>query len=179
MIKAIIKWGSNLLFTFVVLLMVIFSISNIQAKRNPGKIPSLFGYSKLTVLSSSMSPVFKAGDTIITKEIIGKDVKINDVITFKKPGNTSVYVTHRVVDIIETEDGLFFETMGDYTKVKDDELVPSENVVADYVFHIPYFGFVENFISSAPGLIIFLSIPVSYFLLVEVKKHMNKQKKVK
>ena len=52
---------------------------------NPGKVPSVGGYSPLIVLTDSMYPDIKSGDLIFVKQIDAKDVKVDDVIAFFDP----------------------------------------------------------------------------------------------
>lgn len=82
---------------------------------NPGKPPSLFGYTPMIVLSPSMDPLFTEGDMIIVQTVDPATVNEGDVITFFDPASTSDSVlTHRVIDIYEKDGKRYAVTAGDF-----------------------------------------------------------------
>ena len=89
---------------------------------NPGKPPSLFGYTPMIVLSPSMDPLFTEGDMIIVETIDPDAVAKGDVITFFDPASTSDSVlTHRVIDIYEKDGKRYAVTAGDFNANNDYE----------------------------------------------------------
>ena len=46
------------------------------------QVPSIFGYSIVTVLTSSMSPEYPAGSVVVLKSVSPEDVKVGDIIAF-------------------------------------------------------------------------------------------------
>jgi signal peptidase len=126
-----------------------------------------------------MSGVIEGGDIIITTKIEPEDVKLDDIITFYDPkGNGTSVVTHRVIEI-ETKDGkLVFTTVGDVVMneniekygTKEEipeevmksivEVVPEEKVISKYSFRIPVLGHVSLFMSTIPGFIVCVLVPL-------------------
>ena len=89
---------------------------------NPGKPPSLFGYTPMIVLSPSMDPLFTEGDMIIVQTVDPATVNEGDVITFFDPASTSDSVlTHRVIDIFEKDGKRYAITAGDFNANNDYE----------------------------------------------------------
>ena len=89
---------------------------------NPGKPPSLFGYTPMIVLSPSMDPLFAEGDMIIVQTVDPATVNEGDVITFFDPASTSDSVlTHRVIDIYEKDGKRYAVTAGDFNANNDYE----------------------------------------------------------
>ena len=89
---------------------------------NPGKPPSLFGYTPMIVLSPSMDPLFTEGDMIIVQTVDPATVNEGDVITFFDPASTSDSVlTHRVIDIYEKDGKRYAVTAGDFNANNDYE----------------------------------------------------------
>lgn len=87
---------------------------------NPGKPPSLFGYTPMIVLSPSMDPLFTEGDMIIVQTVDPAAVNEGDVITFFDPASTSDSVlTHRVIDIYEKDGKRYAVTAGDFNANSD------------------------------------------------------------
>jgi len=73
--------------------------------------------------TNSMDPIIDIGSNSI--EIIPKserDVKIGDIISYKSNVFDGIII-HRVVDISEDKDGLYYVTKGDNNAVKDPEKV--------------------------------------------------------
>lgn len=89
---------------------------------NPGKPPSLFGYTPMIVLSPSMDPLFTEGDMIIVQTVDPATVNEGDVITFFDPASASDSVlTHRVIDIYEKDGKRYAVTAGDFNANNDYE----------------------------------------------------------
>jgi len=52
------------------------------------------------VESGSMIPTLNIGDVIIVKGINPKDIKVNDIIVYKRiRDNEIIYIVHRVIEI--------------------------------------------------------------------------------
>lgn len=114
----------NVIFYAIILLVLLFSISNIRAKNEKDRIPNIFGIGYLNVLSDSMEgnyeDSFNVGDMIIVKtasEDRIANLKVGDIVTFydnNLAANTGVSTalnTHRIV-YIDKEANLFY-TVGD------------------------------------------------------------------
>jgi signal peptidase I len=95
-IKNIFKITENIFLYMVLVITVILIIVTVRS-RFKGEQPSIFGYKIYEVQSGSMTPTINVGSLIIVKQINPKDIKTNDIITYK--GSTQSLVTHRVVDI--------------------------------------------------------------------------------
>jgi signal peptidase len=106
--------------------------------------PRLIGGVPLTVLSGSMVPTFNPGDLVITKPVDAKDLKRGDIITFQPKSDDPSLITHRVISIGTTLAGKeVIVTKGDANNAQDPSIMP-EQVKGEYVYRIPYLGFVAN-----------------------------------
>lgn len=106
--------------------------------------PRIIGGVPLTVLSGSMVPTFNPGDLVITKPVDAKDLKRGDIITFQPKSDDPTLITHRVVSIGTTLAGKeVLVTKGDANNAQDPSIAP-EQVKGQYVYRIPYLGFVAN-----------------------------------
>jgi len=177
MIKKIFKWVGNILFLLLIFIVASSFYSALQAKRNPGHIPSIMGYRLMTVLSGSMSPVIEAGDMIVAKNIDPENIEIGDVITYRVDQDT--FVTHRVMEITEQEGKLAFKTKGDANNIDDQSLVTPEQVIGSLAFRIPYGGYISNFVRSPIGFILFILIPIILLIGGEIKSIIKELKKDK
>ena len=128
---------------------------------NKDEVPSIGGVFPLIVLTDSMKDEIAGGDLIICHQIDAEDVEEKMIISFIDPaGNGTSIVTHRVIEIIENENGLFFRTKGDYNPTEDKELVPAANLVGVYDMKIPGMGSVAMFMQSSTGLVVCVVLPI-------------------
>jgi signal peptidase len=160
-------------------MLIVNVIMIVNSYANKDEAPSVGKYIPFIVQSGSMSGVIEGGDIIITTKIEPEDVKLDDIITFYDPkGNGTSVVTHRVIEI-ETKDGkLVFTTVGDVVMneniekygTKEEipaevmksivEVVPEEKVISKYSFRIPVLGHVSLFMSTIPGFIVCVLVPL-------------------
>jgi len=106
--------------------------------------PRLIGGVPLTVLSGSMVPTFNPGDLIITKPVDAKEVKRGDIITFQPKSDDPALITHRVVSVGTTLAGKeVIVTKGDANNAQDPSIM-TEQIKGEYVYRIPYLGFLAN-----------------------------------
>ncbi|WP_051569425.1 signal peptidase I [Alkaliphilus transvaalensis] len=172
------KWISNGFIGLLVILVMATVFSNLQARKNPNKIPTLMGYSPMSVLTGSMRPMLEPGDMIITKNVAAEEIEVGDVITYRVDSYT--LVTHRVIAIIEENGRINFQTQGDANNTIDQSLVTPEALVGSLVFRIPKGGYLVNFTRSPIGFLVCIIIPVLLLIGPEVKKilfEVGKEKK--
>lgn len=122
-----VKIALNVVFYILILLVLLFSISNIRAKNKNDQIPNIFGKGYLNVLSDSMTgdneDSFNTGDMIIVKIANKKNIsklEVGNIVTFydyrlaSNKGAGSALDTHRIVYIDKTSnDSYVYYTVGD------------------------------------------------------------------
>ena len=115
--KNVLKFSASAFLVMLVLLCVYtFVVTDILKK----DYVNVFGYSYFVVATGSMSGTIEVDDIIFVK--ITKDVKINDIVTFKnKDGDI---ITHRLIKY----DGSRYITKGDINNVSD-EAVSKEQII--------------------------------------------------
>lgn len=127
-VKKILTIVLNVLFYLFIAFLFIFAIANLNGKEN--NVPNLFGYSFMSVQSTSMEgnedDSFNKGDLVITKSInedMIAELKVGDVITFKDYNldpQTNQLNTHRIVYIgTNTEGHKYYILQGDEVKTKN------------------------------------------------------------
>jgi len=167
LVKKILKFTGNIFFAFLIIAAASSLYYGIQARRNPHVIPSIFGYKPMSVLSGSMRPLLEPGDMIVVKDIKPTDVSNGDVITYKVDETT--LVTHRVVNIVETNGEVMFETKGDANNTEDGGLVTSKQLVGALAFNIPKGGYLTSFVRSPYGFVLLILIPIFLLIIGEIK----------
>lgn len=114
------------------------------------------------VLSDSMEPAIGAGDVVIVNSVPPDAVEDGDIITYER--RTNSIVTHRVVDVQESNQGMEFRTKGDANENADPGTVDESQVLGKVMFSIPLLGYVVSFASTKQGLLLLVIVPG--FLLV-------------
>lgn len=112
-------------------------------------LPSLFGYSIVTVLSGSMEPEFSPGDMLLIKA--QKDYEVGDIVTYE---DQSSYVTHRIIE----EDQDSYLTKGDANNAPDGKRIPKENIYGAVHLVIPGVGNLVLFLKSPFGILVMIII---------------------
>ncbi len=130
-------------------------------------------FSLYTIISPSMEPNINVYDVILDTRVDDpKTIKVGDVITFISTGSLSngMTITHRVVEVIENEDGLFFRTKGDNNQTPDAALVLSENVLGKTLLKIPQLGRVQFLLANKGVWFIVILIPACGIIIYDLIK---------
>ncbi len=168
-----------IIWVFVVFSMVIsLVVLSSTAFNNDGTgVPSLGGYSLITVQSDSMKPEFSKGSLIIVKKATAEQrtqYKEGDIITYFdfNDDGSHIFVTHRV---IKAE----VHAVMDYTVIGDNkefdltggagELIHSTDVLGHYTgVAIPGVGAFLDFIKQPVGFGLLIILPLLAFFLYEL-----------
>jgi signal peptidase len=146
-------------------IIILNSVLIVRSFTDPDHIPSVFGVSPVIVLSGSMHPTFDAGDMILIQEKDPDALKVGDVICFIKEDSETA-VTHRIVEVTESEGRTAYVTQGDFTMTPDRVPVYPEEVEGVYTGTIfPGLGNVAVFLQTPLGIIVFVACPVLLFFL--------------
>lgn len=111
-------------------------------------VPRLTGSTPYTVLTGSMIPSMPPGTTVVVKPLPFDEIQVGDVITYQLNSGEPEVVTHRVVGIDVTEDGLRLETKGDNNAAPDPSLVREEQVRGKVWYWLPVVGYFSSSITN-------------------------------
>jgi signal peptidase len=100
------------------------------------------GYEPVAVYSGSMVPTLKVGSVAFDRAVPGSSVHVGDVITFRNPYLRDRLVTHRVIRILHTPEGLAYRTRGDANRDRDPWTVRLPDRVGRVSFSVPVAGYV-------------------------------------
>lgn len=159
----------NILFYTIIIVLVLFSIANIQIKRE-NDIANIFGIGFLAVQSDSMEGnqqnSFNQGDLIFVKLLDDESkssLKIGDVVTFYDM-SIREFNTHRIVDI-DHEIGAVI-TKGDKATANDTPMLIN-SILATHTMTIPNLGNAIDYIQSPVGFLLFVILPVFILFVFE------------
>ena len=133
-------WGIVIAVFYLLCALTIWLAVDTFVLKSP--VPSVFGYSALTVKTGSMSGTIEIGDLIIIKDT--GDYEIGDIVTFLQKSD-SIPTTHRIID--SREDGSFI-TKGDANNVQDALPVSKDIILGEVVKVLPEVGLFAERIQS-------------------------------
>ena len=170
--KKVLKVIVNIAAWIIVFLALFVTILVFSSSTNSG-VPNLLGYIPLTVESDSMSPTFKVGDLIISKQI--DDITAlnqGDVITFWTIiDGQKVKNTHRIVEISERDGIRSFVTRGDNNPVDDESQVYAGDIIGKWTeTKLSGAGTAMAFLRTKVGFFVCILIPMAIFFLIELYK---------
>lgn len=181
-ISTIISYSCLIILIIIGLIFTLYVV-DVKIQQSKGGIAKpLFG--AYVIISGSMEPNIHVYDVVVSKRVDTSELKEGDVITFYSNDNRfyGVTVTHRIVEVIDAEKGIF-RTKGDANNISDDALTIKENIVGKVVMRIPQLGRVQFFIASKGGWLLVILIPcltiISYDIVKIVKLTAKKTQKKK
>lgn len=149
---------------------------------NQEQVPGIGGMVPMIILTDSMQPEFSSGDLIVCHTEDPENVQTGDIICFFDPaGNGSTTVTHRVTAVTTDENGNpQWTTKGDANNTEDSVIVPAENLVGVYQFHLSGIGNVAMFMQTTQGLIICVICPIILLIGYDmIRRRMYEKEKKK
>ena len=126
--------------------MLVYNVSLIiQSITKPNETPSFFGIKMYVIISGSMQPELNIGDVVIVKNIDKDELKVEDVISFRKGQSV---VTHRISEIVTVEGETQYRTKGDNNNSADAYDIDQSLVIGVAKFKIPYIGLPSVWLSE-------------------------------
>lgn len=126
-------------------------------------VAAAMGLRPVVLVSGSMTPTMPTGTIVVTRPIVGADVRVGDVLTVPR-GDSKDLVTHRVTDITYVDGHWSAELQGDANRTVDPHRYDvTEARVA--IAHVPKLGrllgpqFAPMLIAGTAALVIIALIP--------------------
>ncbi len=167
----VISWTCLCLLILIATCIIWYVVSaKIYAAKGEKYIPY---FSLYTIISPSMEPHIKVYDVILDTRVDDPaDIKVGDVITFISSGSLSagMTITHRVVDIVNTDEGLRFITKGDNNETPDGAAVLPENVLGKTLLKIPMLGRIQFLLANKGAWIIVVMLPALGIIIYDLIK---------
>jgi signal peptidase len=126
------------------------------------------------VMSGSMEPAIQTGDVIFVYDRDPSTIEEGDVITYNLDGQRTEVTTHRVVDIVENEEGQrVFVTKGDANEEPDPYRVPPDAVIGvmptdGIPARVPFLGHALLFAQSKFGIALLVFVPAGLLVVTEL-----------
>lgn len=116
-------------------------------------VPTVRGWTPLTVLTGSMLPKIRPGDVVVMEPVDGRTVRVGDVVAYRPADSTQTLITHRVIEVRRAGDSHGEDQVivkGDNNDTPDEPLVASQ-VVGRLVYVAPGIGF---FVSTVGKIVV-------------------------
>ncbi len=134
------------------------------------------GYPVVVVEGVSMETTYIQGDLLVLKGIPVQDIKLGDVVVYRRTVN-SMLIVHRVVAIKTISGGFYFTTQGDNRQTNpspDYPDVPAEDIVGTVIYHVAALGNVVLALQSPIGLVLSGGLIIVILLLDVFKDEAKK-----
>ena len=157
------------LFRTIVTIILVILIAVIVTQRVSNNQKAIAGFRVFNVITESMVPEYKVGDTILTKTVNPSELKIGDDITYmgKKDPFKGMIITHRIVKIEKQEDGKYsIQTKGLANDIEDPEINESQ-VYGKVIYKIKTISFLNGIIGNLFGMYFAIFIPFGIITFVE------------
>jgi signal peptidase len=162
----------------LIFMLALFIIITVSISYRKGKVPKVFGYSYMIVLTGSMAPDINIDDFIMVKE--SSIYNVNDRVSFYYDidnNGTLEIVTHRIKAI---KDGIY-TVQGDAARENDKQEITKNKIIGKVVFKSTFLGqiFSLNFIRNKNyifGIIILSLFIFGGYQIVHIVK-LSKEKK--
>lgn len=162
-------------FFLLVAFILILSFANAVRK---GEVPTIFNRAVFIVLTPSMEDTLMEGDMILV-DTEPDMYTVGDIITFRRPDQTNMIITHRIVDIQSINGESLYTTKGDNNQISGDyEINFSEDyIIGKYVSKSALVGGIYNLI-FAGGINLIFFIIVLVFVIIGAMEVSNIIKQV-
>lgn len=131
--------------------------------------PSAIGAeASYVVLSDSMQPTFAAGDIVVVRDTDADSLSAGTVISFRTDGTEQRRITHRIVEVEQTDDGVQYRTKGDANEDVDSDPVTPEQVIGTVWFHVPLVGRLVAFAGTTMGTVALVVVPAVLLVVNEI-----------
>lgn len=173
--KQLLKKIANIIIDILVVLILIVSILVVMlslTSKSSG-VPNIFGIAPLSVQTGSMEDTLNPGDLIFCSVTeVDEEYQQGDIVTFPIEINgESVLNTHRIVEVVEDDNIIYYRTQGDNEETNpepDKELQTASTIVAKYTgTKIPGLGNVLSFIRTQLGFFLCILLPMIIFFIYE------------
>lgn len=155
---SVLKKITNILSWVIIAFLVILIIFVMAAKAN-NKVPKIFGYGMLKLISGSMEPTYMTDDYILIKSVEKEPLKEGDVIAFYSidPHIMGKINTHRIVEI---KDNGEMVTKGDNNSSVDRTTVTKDRVVGKVIKQFPVMTFLGRWLGKTWVIITIVCLAV-------------------
>jgi signal peptidase len=129
-----------------------------------GRVLPAIGHPVFVVAGPSMVPALPVGAAVALDAVDPAELQVGDVVSLQTGPDRSVF-THRIIRLVDREDGRWIETKGDANPHADPALTPVSAIIGKVGLHIPYAGYLLTLVSTIQGIVLLVSTGLALMLL--------------
>jgi len=170
-ISTVVSWTALVILILLALFLAYYFIGSKLSEQKGEKFEPIV--SLYTIISPSMTPNINVWDVVVDKKINKpEDIKEGDVITFISTSSisTGMTITHRVIEVVEDENGVAYRTKGDNNLSPDTSPAKYDNVIGKVILRIPKLGKVQDLLANKGGWLIAVVIPALFIIISDILK---------
>lgn len=138
------------------------------------------GYRIFNVATGSMIPDYEIGDVLVVKEVNTDTLKIDDDVTYL--GKTGTFagrvVTHRIVNIEESENGKIFTTRGTANDA-DDPSITGDQIYGKVIYKCVVVSMLSKLANNLTAFYVIVFIPLGILIFLQIKDNIDLKKQNK
>ena len=152
----------------MLIILIIFAV----VQKTSDNRKSIGGIKIFTVITGSMIPVYDIGDILIVKEVLPKEIKVEDDIVYQgeKGSFKGKTITHRVISIKKKDDGNYGIITKGVANFSQDPEINQTQVLGKVIFKVPIMSFILKIITN---IYVWMFIPVIILIRKNIKKIRN------
>lgn len=170
-ISTVVSWTALVILIILALFLAYYMIGSKLAAQKGEKFEPIV--SLYTIISPSMTPNINVWDVVVAKQVNKpEEVKVGDVITFISTSSISrgMTITHRVIEVVEDENGVAYRTKGDNNLSPDTSPAKYDNVIGKVILRIPSLGRVQDLLANKGGWLIAILLPALFIIISDILK---------
>ena len=117
----------------------------------------LLGRQSIVIGGGSMEPTIGLGSAIVIHAVDPASLMVDDIVSMRV-GPAQTTFTHRIVAVVDREDGRWIRTKGDANAAPDPTLVPASAVIGRVELIIPFAGYLLAVLSLPTGVMFVLGL---------------------
>jgi len=154
---------------FIIWVLVIGLLIIIGVQRITKNEKAVAGFRIFTVITESMVPVYKVGDSIVIKNEDPSQLKVGDDITYlgKEESMKDKIVTHRIISIEKNKDGTYkIQTKG-VANDEPDPIINESQVYGKVLYKIKTITFINGIAGNLYGMYFAIFLPFGLMVFLE------------
>ena len=159
-------------------MLIILIVSVIFVQRISNNKVTIGGYSVFTIITESMVPKYQVGDMLLSKKCDIDKIKVGDEVVYMGKSGTfeGKIVTHRVIKIDKTSNGLEFHTKGIANAVED-PLVNGDQIYGVVSKKLFFLSMLSKLVNNIYGFYFTIFIPFAIMIFLEIIAMMHEKDK--
>ena len=149
---------------FLVLLIIVLAMQRFSNNQI-----AIGGFRVFNVATTSMVPKYVVGDIVVTKYIDPENLQVGDDITYlgKVESYADRVVTHRLIEIEETEEGKIYHTKG-IANPDEDPTIKADQIYGKVVYKSFILSYIAKLMNNMTAFYIIVLIPLSVLVVMQI-----------